>query len=728
MKIEKLSQIPGIGSKVAERLIKYIGSEEETIKAIVEADITKLMSVPGIGQGLATKIIRNAYSIIEGVSLEEVLKTLDARKMYERILDIIRNYTRTNYSKNKLTLYFPLPPRRINVMLERLKYFAEAKKLVENLNDELVDKIKNQLSKIRPLRPGKIEKRISDRVILTDDEEVFNKLHELELNKITNLFLVRPGESLGEYVQSYDLVLFISSGAPYDTTIDYAFNAEVIGKDVSIEFLIPELVISFFSTNYEVIKAACELGKYVHSLPDSPVITKFKDHIDLQKLEVVEKLLLTLTESGDIKEEVDEELDRLRNALNNLQTVIGDIEVQINDDVKEKILERKVIIEGERLLDLLKEAATSEATSESLKSVFPELSGELLEIITEICQRAEDLVCQKLKLTGEELEFVEGLFPRDLILPIQADRRKISLLEDFLRKEYTLRRYKMLKEIALKLNELKRSVEETVKTLLDFDLFFAVGLFAKDYSLNVPNLSEEYVGIGFTKGRNLFLRELELKSKIKVIPVDYVVGDVFIQPPNTNKERIIVLSGANSGGKTTLLNLIAQIVILAQMGFPVPADEVYLCPFDEIYLFSRSRGIMDAGAFEATLKNFAKVITSPKKKLVLVDELEAITEPGAAAKVIAGILELLYSSKNTCAVFISHLAEEVMKVVKVPIRVDGIEASGLDENLNLIVNRNPIYNYLARSTPELIVERLYRLSRGNEKEVYEKILEEFGGK
>ncbi len=728
MKIEKLSQIPGIGSKVAERLIKYIGSEEETIKAIIEADITKLMSVPGIGQGLATKIIRNAYSIIEGVSLEEVLKTLDARKMYERILDIIRNYTRTNYSKNKLTLYFPLPPRKINVMLERLKYFAEAKSLVENLDDELLNKIKNQLSKIRPLRAGKIERRISDRVILTDDEEVFNKLHELELNKITNLFLVKPGESLGEYVQSYDLVLFISSGAPYDTAIDYAFNAEVVGKDVSIEFLIPELVISFFSTNYEVIKAACELGKYVHSLPDKPAITKFKDHIDLQKLEDVEKLLLTLTESGDIKEEVDEELDRLRNALNNLQTIIGDIEVQINDEVKEKIMEHKVIIEGERLLDLLKEAAASEAGSESLKSVFPELSGELLEVITEICQRAEDLVCQKLKLTGEELEFVEGLFPRDLILPIQADSRKISLLEDFLRKEYTLRRYKMLREIALKLNELKRSVEEAVKTLLDFDLFFAVGLFAKDYSLNVPNLSEEYVGIGFTKGRNLFLRELELKSKIKVIPVDYVVGDVSIQPPNTNKERIIVLSGANSGGKTTLLNLIAQIVILAQMGFPVPADEVYLCPFDEIYLFSRSRGIMDAGAFEATLKNFAKVITSPKKKLVLVDELEAITEPGAAAKVIAGILELLYSSKNTCAVFISHLAEEVMKVVKVPIRVDGIEASGLDENLNLIVNRNPIYNYLARSTPELIVERLYRLSKGSEKEVYEKLLEEFGGK
>ncbi|MCD6164945.1 MAG: hypothetical protein J7J30_05905, partial [Candidatus Odinarchaeota archaeon] len=206
MKIEKISQIPGIGSKVAERLIKYLGSEEEIIKVIMEADIAKLMSVPGIGQGLATKIVRNAYSIIEGVSLEEVLKTSDARRLYERILDIIRGYTKTSYSKNKLTLYFPLPPRKINVMLERLNYFSEAKELVEKLDEKTLNEINERLSKIRPLRPGKLEKRIGDRVILTDDEEIYNKLCELELDKLTNVFLVKPGERLEEYIQSYDLV------------------------------------------------------------------------------------------------------------------------------------------------------------------------------------------------------------------------------------------------------------------------------------------------------------------------------------------------------------------------------------------------------------------------------------------------------------------------------------------------------------------------------------------
>ena len=56
-------------------------------------------------------------------------------------------------------------------------------------------------------------------------------------------------------------------------------------------------------------------------------------------------------------------------------------------------------------------------------------------------------------------------------------------------------------------------------------------------------------------------------------------------------------------------------------------------------------------------------------------------------------------------------------------RIDGIEAKGLDENLDLIVDRTPKFGCLARSTPELIVERLAKLAKGQKKDVYLKILE-----
>ena len=162
---------------------------------------------------------------------------------------------------------------------------------------------------------------------------------------------------------------------------------------------------------------------------------------------------------------------------------------------------------------------------------------------------------------------------------------------------------------------------------------------------------------------------------------------------------------------------------MAQSGFPVPAEKAYLPVFEELYFFYKTRGIVSAGAFETTLKQFAEIVISDKSKLVLFDEVEAITEPGSAANVIAGLIEILQADPNSSTVICSHLAREIEEVTDVPIRIDGIEAKGLDENLDLVVDRTPRFGVLARSTPELIVERLSKLAKSPKKEVYIKILE-----
>jgi dsDNA-specific endonuclease/ATPase MutS2 len=69
------------------------------------------------------------------------------------------------------------------------------------------------------------------------------------------------------------------------------------------------------------------------------------------------------------------------------------------------------------------------------------------------------------------------------------------------------------------------------------------------------------------------------------------------------------------------------------------------------------------------------------------------------------------------------MAREIIKYA--PVRVDGIEAKGLDEDYNLLVDRTPRMNYLARSTPELILKMIHSRSEGKLKEVYGKILEKF---
>jgi dsDNA-specific endonuclease/ATPase MutS2 len=193
-----------------------------------------------------------------------------------------------------------------------------------------------------------------------------------------------------------------------------------------------------------------------------------------------------------------------------------------------------------------------------------------------------------------------------------------------------------------------------------------------------------------------------------VEPVDYAVSGATL------------LSGVNSGGKTSTLDLVALVVVLAQMGMPVPAESATVERFEEIHYYAKSQGTLDAGAFEATLRDFGDLVDGADGRLVLVDELESITEPGASAKIIAGILEAL-DDQDATAVFVSHLAREIRDAADFAVAVDGIEAAGLVDG-ELRVNRSPKKGHLARSTPELIVEKLAD-DRGGE--FYGDLLEKF---
>ena len=57
------------------------------------------------------------------------------------------------------------------------------------------------------------------------------------------------------------------------------------------------------------------------------------------------------------------------------------------------------------------------------------------------------------------------------------------------------------------------------------------------------------------------------------------------------------------------------------------------------------------------------------------------------------------------------------------IRVDGIEASGLDEKFRLIVDRQPKFGVIGKSTPELIVKKLANTERNKQRrKIYERLL------
>lgn len=255
-------------------------------------------------------------------------------------------------------------------------------------------------------------------------------------------------------------------------------------------------------------------------------------------------------------------------------------------------------------------------------------------------------------------------------------------------------------------SELKQSIANKAKVLVEkmdlvlekvFELDFkiAVSLFSKEFDLEFPNI--DGFGQSFVYGRNMNL--------LNPVPVEYYISE---------KEKVAVITGANSGGKTTLLELLAQVQILAQMGLGVPAKNARVGIVKELYYFSKNKGSANAGAFETLLKQFSSISDDNSKKLILADEIESVTEPDVAAKIIKGIIHHSQKTSNNILVLVTHMGKELAKL-DVKARFDGIEAKGLDKEFNLVVDRNPVIGRIARSTPQLIIERM---AKKNKNEFY----------
>jgi DNA mismatch repair protein MutS2 len=719
--LESLSEIPGVGEKVRQALIEHFGSEALALKVIHDSRVDLVAAVPGIGSRQAVNLVKGAFEKEFGASSNMLLRSQDIRKIYEASLDIIRGYANTTYAKDKLFLYFPLPPEKLGVILERQRYFADAAHMARELTSDQREKLRGLLSQIRGLYRRVKPRRLEGRVIITNDDKVFDTLVKEGVDRWCPVYVISDGENAADYAQGYDLVLYISPLGIYDESVDLLDNVEILGKDWSIEDVLPEKTVSFYARNYRVIDASCQLVEAFNQIPKNDSVNTFTSGLDFDRLMKVGEILKNLDENGDLAKGVDTDLDRYRNAVKSFPTAVAETEAWLNDEITSRISKSKVTLGGQQIISILQSADMEGADGSALRNMLP---AEIVETFTTTLQEAEDRLAQMLGLTARETDWVTGIISEEIVLPIQMVPNQVNDLEDKLRRIFADKQFRLIKRFASELDQLTDVVTHAVQTLLEFDLFLAVGLFSADYALTTPDISPEYTGVGVQGAINLFLMESHLNGKHGTVePIDYSIGRNPYQPPGTNSENCAILSGANSGGKTTTIQTLAQIVILAQSGLPVPAKNAYLPAFEELYFFYKSRGMVSAGAFETTLKQFAEIVVSDKAKLALFDEVEAITEPGSAANVIAGLIEILQSDPRTSTVLCSHLAREIKEVTDASIRVDGIEARGLDENLELIVDRTPKFGILARSTPELIVERLSKLAKSPKKEVYTKILD-----
>ncbi|CCQ33021.1 Mismatch repair protein [Halorhabdus tiamatea SARL4B] len=640
-----LTAIPGVGAKTADALAELEAPEA----AIESGDVAAVARAPGISQGRAARIVRAAIRQRhddEGT----FLATPRAREVYRDVLDLLADRTVTDYAAARLETFYPSASES---RIDEVRALSE--RAMERDPD---DAVLAALEDVEPLEvPGDV--RVRDRCLATTDGETYASAREAipELS----VEVVEDSRDLAELARGYATVVALDdSFAGVDVEGDVRVEPDALAEPAAV---VPERPLAFFAHNRDRILAAITVHRAADL--DAPC--------DLDVLEAaLDRLDAEGTPTGD------DELRRLQTAVDDLDAAVGEAESVANDRLREAIEAQDVTIEGADLLSLVERGA----------GVDEVLSRELADEYDDAVEAAREHVIDTLDLR-DVADIARRAFPDEPTFPVEREESVVSRLREELTTARDRRAERLKTELADDLASMREPAETLVDAALELDVELAIARFAADFDATMPELGGD--GITIEGGRSPLL-DVEFGD---VEPVDYDVSGVRL------------LSGVNSGGKTSMLDLIALTVILAHMGLPVPADRVHVGRIDALHYHAKTQGTLDAGAFESTLRSFGELVTdaaSEGETLVLVDELESITEPGASAKIMAGILEAL-GARDQTAVFVSHLAREIRETADREIGVDGIQALGLEDG-KLQVDRTPRKDTLARSTPELIVEKL----------------------
>jgi dsDNA-specific endonuclease/ATPase MutS2 len=658
MELEELEAIPGVGAKTAERLAEL----EDPETALESGDVAAVARAPGISEGRAARIARAAIRHRHDDD-GDFLATSRAREIYESALGLLQERAVTRYAEKRLeTLY----PSAAASRIEEVREFA--REAVERVPDP---EVREPLSGVEPLEQPR-DVRVRDRCLATNDAETYSAAREAVPE--VSVELVEDPRGIADLARGYSTVV----------VLDEEFAGIEVEGDVRVEpdaleapaEVVPERTLAFFARNRDPLRAAARVHRAADLEAPCDVAT-------------LNDTLSRLEADGTVAD--DESLDRLEDAIADLDAAVSMAENVANDHLREAIQERDVTIEGNDLLSLVERGAGVDSL----------LERELADEFDEAVEAAREHLVDALGV-GDYESMARQAFGEQPTFPVEHDERVVERLREEMTAERDRRAAELKRELAGKLRDMREPAAELVDAALDLDVELAVSRFARDFDCTFP----EFEGRGFhVEGGRSPLLDVDFEA---VEPVDYGV------------EGVALLSGVNSGGKTSTLDLVALVVVLGQMGLPVPAESARLERFEALHYQAKTQGTLDAGAFEATLREFGSLVAGDRTRLVLVDELESITEPGASAVIIAGILEALTESDST-AVFVSHLAGEIRDAAGVDATVDGIQALGLEDG-ELQVDRSPVKDHLARSTPELIVEKL---AEEDGDDLYDELLQKF---
>ena len=198
---------------------------------------------------------------------------------------------------------------------------------------------------------------------------------------------------------------------------------------------------------------------------------------------------------------------------------------------------------------------------------------------------------------------------------------------------------KILKEFTETIRPYADDLEDCIAMLGIMDFIRAKALFAVKTNGVVPHLSGK-TGFNWKNARHPLLFLSFQKENRKVIPLNIALSE---------KNRILLISGPNAGGKSVCLKTVGILQYMLQCGILIPAEkESKAGVFKNIFI-----DIGDEQSIENDLSTYSSHLLNMKhftknadnKTLVLIDEFGTGTEPMLGGAIAEAVLNRLNQAK-----------------------------------------------------------------------------------
>lgn len=213
-----------------------------------------------------------------------------------------------------------------------------------------------------------------------------------------------------------------------------------------------------------------------------------------------------------------------------------------------------------------------------------------------------------------------------------------------------------------KISMLKEEEKEEIERILTY-LSQYVATYKEEIVINFDGLLEmDFVLAKAKYGNRLNAKRAVIGDEVKLIKARHplidknkVVSNNFIL--SKDKEKIIVISGPNTGGKSVALKTLGILAYMNQCGLMISVDGEAILPiFDDIYLdLGDNQSISESlSTFSSHILNISNILNNcSENSLVLLDEVGAGTDPKQGEALAMAIIEEFHN-KNSYLMITTH--------------------------------------------------------------------------